>query len=109
MVTEDDDTLHRTHVEVENGRLNATLREALSELGVMTSHVESPEDVMVVLVRGDDGRIMLDGAATPVGGPIDDLLPLCWSVAGGANLSGRITVRVRRGDHGPVFVSVEAT
>lgn len=100
-----DDAPHSIHVE--RGRLNSTLRDALRELGVVTSTTESPDDVMITIVRDIDGRMTLDTTRHFTTGAIDDLLPLCWSVVAGANLTGRIAVRVRRGDHGPVFVSVE--
>lgn len=95
-------------VDVENGRLSAALREVLAELGVATSTETAPDDLTVVIVRDADGRMTVENPGSNPRGSIDDLVPVCWSVAAGANLTGRISVRVRRGDNGPVFVSVEA-
>lgn len=93
-------------IHVEDGRLSATVREVLADLGVATSPAETDADVEVVLHRSLDGATSLARPLPSGVEPADDLVTLCRSVVAGANVTGTVAVRTRVGHEGPVFVSL---
>lgn len=92
-------------INVEDGRLTAALHEILTVLGVSTSTERTTADTIVTIERDESGTMrFIDGSGTSR----RDLLLLSWSLVAGANVVGRVNVRVRDADNGPVFVSLES-
>jgi hypothetical protein len=94
-------------IDVEIGRLNAAVREALRGLGVATDPEPCDGDSVIVIERSPDGgmTVVPAGASVTVS---EEILSLCWSVVAGTSIVGRVSVRARRGMDGPGFVAIEA-
>lgn len=93
-------------VAVELGRLNSALREVLAELGLASSTRESHLDRVLVVRRDEHGRMESVGPGSMAMSPEEskDLNRFCRMIVAGANLTGRVSLRVRLETSGPVFV-----
>lgn len=95
------------NIEVEVGRINLVLREALEHAGVESSTVAGGADMVATIQRDADGRIQFVDITHETNTDDSDLLGLCRSIIDGSNLVGSFKVRVRRSELKLVFVSLE--
>lgn len=93
-------------IAIELGRLNSTLREVLTDLGLNSSIRETIRDRVIIIHREENGMMETIEPSTheknQQGSP--ELVRFCRMIVAGSNLTGSVSLRVRLEASGPVFV-----
>lgn len=91
-------------IDVETGRLNAALREVLTDLNVKTSDERRSTDAIITVTRTPDGMMSVNSPDVTANATLESLSRM---IVAGANIVGDVQVRARVDEAGDaVFVSV---